>query len=138
MAYVRPPRKSKVTRVDDDEEPELINPTRDEKPTGLFADYDQMHSKTFKPAGDKPANKNSVEGVQVANLESLVRTLASLQFTTKGKIDADGKVEIVFCSPEPIVMEEKVAPTVRFVKPDLPQESTPRRKHRHRERRLLF
>jgi hypothetical protein len=95
---------------------------------------------TLKPSSQQVTNllTNSVEGVQVANLESLVRTLASLQFTTKGKIDADGKVEIVFCSPEPIVMEEKVAPTVRFVKPDHPQESTPRRKHRHRERRLLF
>jgi len=140
MANVRPPRKSKFTRVDDDEEPELINPVRNEQPNGsFFSDYDQMHSKFFKSADDKSADKK-VEETKVVDLESLVRTLASLQFTTKGKIDADGKVEIVFCSPEPIVMEEKPVPEVRFVEPNKPSKERARRhSHRHKERkRLLF
>jgi len=141
MANVRPSRKSKFTRVDDDvnEEPELINPRRDEQPTGsFFNDYDQMHSKSFNNMDDKSIENKKIKGLTGGDLESLVKTLASLQFTTKGKIDADGKVEIVFCSPEPIVMEEKPVPEVRFVKSDAPQRMAPHHSHRHKERKGRF
>jgi len=145
MANVRPPRKPKFTRVDDEiEEPELINPPfRRENPTenSFFNDYDQMHSKSFHngSTGGKPGDTSQfqMKGIKGADLESLVKTLASLQFTTKGKIDSDGKVEIVFCSPEPIVMEEKPTPRVEFIELKQPKEA-PRHSHRHREHKRRF
>jgi len=136
MANVRPPRKSKFTRVDDEEEPELINPVRGEK-SSFFNDYDQMHQKAFKVSGDKPENLNSKSTYDV-NLESLVKTLASLQFTTKGKIDADGKVEIMFCSPEPIVMEARRMPEAKLVEFGTPKAHTSRHKHKHRSSKMNY
>jgi hypothetical protein len=133
MANIRPPRKSKVTRVDDDEEPELINPKREEK-FSFSSDYDQMHQKSFKGPDDK-SGPTKQKGTFDVNLESLVKTLASLQFTTKGKIDADGKVEIMFCSPEPIVLEEKPIPQDKLVEFDYPEQRSPRHKHSHRHKK---
>jgi hypothetical protein len=133
MANVRPPRKTKFTRVDDDEEPELINPKREEKPS-FFTDYDQMHQNSFRKSGDKPEVQSN-KGTFDVNLESLVKTLASLQFTTKGKIDADGKVEIMFCSPEPIVLEEKSIPEAKLVEFGYPKEHYSRHKHSHRHKK---
>jgi hypothetical protein len=140
MANVRPQRKSQFTRVDNDnEEPELINPTRGKTTANsfFFDDYSQMHSKTFKPDPDKPGKEIISKGIQSCDLESIVRTLASLQFTTKGKIDADGKVELVFCSPDPIVTTENPKPEVRFVESERPKERAHRR-HGNRETRKLF
>jgi hypothetical protein len=142
MANVRPPRKSQFTRVDNDnEEPELINPKR-EKTTAnsfFFDDYNQMHSETFKAATGEPVKQPlQSKGISGGNLESLVRTLASLQFTTKGKVDADGKVEIVFCSPVPIVTEEKPKPEVRFIESERPRERTRHRSHKQKEHKRLF
>jgi len=145
MANVRP-RRSKFTRVDDEnEEPELINPVRNETTSNsnFFNDYDQMHSSTFRNGnGGKPEQNvpDKVKDASGRDLESLVRTLASLQFTTKGKIDSDGKVEIIFCSPEPIVIEEKPKPEVRFVEnePEIRVKTQHKHKHRRSNRRFLM
>lgn len=148
MANVRPPRKSKNARVDDEiEEPE--RPTShvgDGRPAGrsfFLDDYDQMHSRSFNGNGDTNTfgmtGSNKIKGPKGGTLESLVTTLASLQFTTKGKIDADGKFELVFCSPEPIVVEEKPKPEVRFIEPILPPErKSSGHKHRRSKRRFLM
>jgi len=142
MANVRPPRKSKFTRVDNEnEEPEFINPVRGRRTEdfSFTEDYAQMHSNSFnKEPSDQTEGlgQNKIKNVTGAHLESLVKTLASLQFTVKGKIDVDGNAEIVFCSPEPIVVEERPKAEVKFM--ELPQRKEPHRKHRHREPRRRF
>jgi hypothetical protein len=145
MANVRPQRRSKFTRVDDnvEDEPVFFKNEEANRQFSFDGDYDQMHNQSFtNGVGGKPTPKETkIKGASVSDLESLVKTLASLQFTTKGKVDSDGNVEIVFCSPEPIVVEEKPEPKVQLVhvsdKPEI-QEKGSRRAHRHKERKKIM
>jgi len=105
MANVRP-KRAKNARVDDYfEEPPGTPVEEIPRQQPFFGSaYDNMHSNTFD--GTRPLSGKGTSGIKspkVGTLESLVSTLAGLHFTTKGKIDEDGKFELVFCSPEPVV-----------------------------------
>jgi len=113
MTNVRPKRTGHV-RVDDYEtpgEPPIDN--RKGEPRGFFSnDYDNMF-----PGMSSPFTKGGgIQGPSGCTLETLVATLANLQFTTKGKVGEDGKFELIFCSPEPVVSEVKPQPTELPVK----------------------
>jgi hypothetical protein len=147
MAYERkPPKGSKFANVSSFEEPPIqIPPKQAQAETGFFAEFDQMHSDSFKKAPIGGKFGSGIKGPRVESLESLVAKLAELHFTVKGKIDEDGKVEMMFCSPEPIVQEEppKRGPAVEFApQPAVRYIEAP---HRHRDkhdsrkgRKLLF
>jgi len=137
MANVRPKRTNNA-RVDPFEEPGGTPPVQEETPRSFFAsDYTNMHQQSFKAENARtssPGVNAKIAGVGGCTLETLVSTLASLQYTTKGKVGEDGKFELIFCSPEPVVSEVKPLPYdnaeqrhVRYV------EDTPRRHHRHRD-----
>jgi len=147
MANVRPKRtgNERVNNFDfqPPEAPPSVN--REERPESFFKnDYDNMFPGSFTRMSE------GIRGPSGCSLETLVATLATLHFTTKGKVGEDGKFELIFCSPEPVVSEVKTpvetvhkdqalrepdqqiprdayAPRVRFI------ESTPHRKrHKHR------
>jgi hypothetical protein len=107
-----------------------------------------MHAGSFSSTGYAGAKKGGIQGPKACTLETLVSTLAALHFTTKGKVGEDGKFELIFCSPEPVVSvetpkaeepragREELAPIfqreVHFVEPK-------RRHHSHRKSKgLLF
>jgi len=112
MANVRPKRTNKV-RVEDFEESSEAPPVREEPQSFFYSDYSRMHSAKFAEAPQAASfgSNAGIKGPSGCTLETLVSTLATLQFVTKGKVDADGKFELVFCSPEPVVSEVKTSTT---------------------------
>lgn len=136
MANVRPKRTNNV-RVDSFEEPAAAPPVQEETPRSYFAsDFTNMHQKSFAENSQAASFgiNASIKGVRGCTIETLVSTLASLQYTTKGRIGEDGKFELIFCSPEPVVSEAPpptpepvtIQKQVRYV------EEEPRRHHRHK------
>jgi len=110
MANVRPPRAKQYAKASVFEEPQEVPPVEEETTQGsfFFSDYNRMHPKlNADPPQAKGPRGTAIKGPSGCTLETLVATLANLQFTTKGKVGEDGKFEIVFCSPEPIVSEVK-------------------------------
>jgi len=133
--YERPQKKSKSAKVENEYEEVVGGDPSDGGPEKnfFFSDYNQMHAESFATAPQKGSAKTGIQGPKGCTLESLVSTLATLQFTTKGKVGEDGKFEIVFCSPEPVVQEVKYAPSsvkkkVRVSEP-LPSEHHRRKRH---------
>jgi hypothetical protein len=133
MAYDRPNKRSKNVRVDDFEEIPGDNPSGEPPKSFFFSDYNNMHPGSFAKAHFSGGKANSgIQGPSGCTLETLVSTLAELHFTTKGKVGEDGKFELIFCSPEPVVAE---------VKPKTVVQTTVRPSHKHRHKRsrgLLF
>lgn len=138
-------------RVDNWDVPPEVPPIQTEPRDRYFADYDNMHSERFSgipPCGE--SRFNAVRGPTGRNLVSLVQMLARLHFTTKGRIGEDGKFELIFCSPEPVVVQdapkvtepvakvvqlaEQPKPEIRYIEAKRPHEG-----HSHRRRhRTLF
>jgi len=117
MAYDRPKRGPNV-RVEE----KLREPTGDphnvEEPSAFFRGFDNMHSGAFRNSSTGSSeNSTGTVSPELKHLAALVKVLAELQFITKGKVDSNGKVELMFCSPEPIVTQE--------VKPHIEEPVTP-------------
>jgi hypothetical protein len=119
------PKKGKAAKVDEFEEPVIGDPQKGNPAKNSFfmSDYSQMHAGSFGPATNG-GGTSGIQGPRGCTLESLVSTLATLQFTTKGKVGEDGKFELIFCSPETVVQEVRTTPEepikadrVRFVEP---------------------
>lgn len=147
MAYERkPPKGNKFANVSSFEEPPIQIP-QGQADSGFFTEFDQMHSDSFKKTSFGGKMNDGIKGPRVESLETLVAKLAELHFTVKGKIDAEGKVEMMFCSPEPIVTQEppKREPAVEFTpQPEFRYIEAPRvrrssslKKDKHR-RKTLF
>jgi hypothetical protein len=150
MANVRPKKRTNIN-VDNIYEESRANPVETEgPPMSYFSEYDGMHKNLFDA---NTASKSIPAAPKVDALESLVAKLASLQFIVKGKIDADGKTELIFCSPEPVVttvtnpIEELLQPkTVRFedgrndskYREQHSRRSRSNDRHRPRRRSILF
>jgi len=139
MAYARPNKRNNNVRVDDFEERSDAPPNRGEGTSKSFfsSDYDNMFPGSFHSGSE------GIRGPSGCTLETLVATLAKLQFVTKGKVGEDGKFELIFCSPEPVVSEVKNAPAQLAEQVQTPQpisepkrvqliEHEPRRAHRRR------
>jgi len=132
MANVRPKKtKVRVDSVFDD--PPGTPP--EEIPRWTFdSAYDNMHSSAFDGPSSKGDGTSGIKSPKVGSLESMVSTLAKLHFTTKGKINEDGKFELVFCSPEPVTSVEipkiEPQPVVRFEEPRARHERRRRPKTR--------
>jgi len=141
MDNVRPSRRStaKVDRNDVPMEggPNVGNPP---KVNSFFDEYDNWHSEKFSntPYG---GGKTTFQKTKGHSVESIVTTLASLQFTMKGKLDEDGKLELVFCSPEPVVTQDTTPAATKVSEVNTPQERIvqfaehPRVRARSHERR---
>jgi hypothetical protein len=104
MAHERP--KSKV-RVNDFDVPPETESKRTGSSGGYYSeDYANMHNGYFARSTPRSGGgANIIQGPKGGTLEDLVAKLATLQYTVKGKVGEDGKFEIVFCSPEPIVTQ---------------------------------
>jgi hypothetical protein len=165
-AYVRPKRPNNV-RVDDFDRPpdpvpqgqpgvrEFAFPPRNPMPKqqdsgSFFHGFDNLHHQAFDRASSGGESTN-LTNPKIEHLSFLVKTLAELQFITKGKVGADGSVELMFCSPEPIVAQTTPVPsTVMPTKNEYDTMYSPHRgrshggqvrhvSERHRKRRpLLF
>lgn len=164
-AYVRPKRPNTV-RVDDFDRPpdpvpnrqpefkEFAFPPRNPMPRqqdsgSFFHGFDNLHQHAFDRASSG-GESTSMMNPKIEHLSFLVKTLAELQFITKGKVGADGSVELMFCSPEPIVAQTTPVPSVTPIKNEYDTMYSPHRdrsnggssRHvsvRHRKRRpLLF
>lgn len=144
MAHVRPKRANTAGEKVFEEVP-VSHPVGEKTQSFFSGDYSQMHSRAFAESGggrNAPSSNAGIRGPSGCTLETLVSTLATLQFTTKGKVGEDGKFELIFCSPEPVVSEEKPAPRARDLSPE--REAKPvtkrveyadyphERRHRHR------
>jgi len=113
MASQRKPKKATSQQATDFEYADEEVPTMGPAPSAFMHDYNEMHP------GLKPASTTQVSGDKKAfngaSIESIVSTLAHLQFTTKGRIDENGKFELIFCSPEPTVAEVRHVPRTQRV-----------------------
>jgi len=123
MAYQRKPKRtSKESAKDSFEFADEEVPLQETPRSAFMSDFQNMHPSlnTQTGSGDK-VEKNAMVGK--TSIESIVSTLAHLQFTTKGRIDENGKFELIFCSPEPVVAEvSRLMPrhreTVKFIEDD--------------------
>lgn len=146
MAYERrPPKGSKFASVDSFEEPPGPVPMTQESSGNFFYGFDNMHSDSFRKAPLGGQMNNRVKGPKVDSLESLVAKLAELHFIVKGKIDSENNVELMFCSPEPIVTQEvppnRAPQEVCFApQPEVRYIEAPRKHVKRREgrRRTMF
>jgi hypothetical protein len=106
MAYQRKPKKATKESADSYEfADEEVPSVKRETPQSAFAsDFQNMHPglNTQPRSAGVQGDKNAIGKTSI---ESIVSTLAHLQFTTKGRIDENGKFELIFCSPEPVVTE---------------------------------
>jgi len=145
MAYERrPPKGSKFASVDSFEEPPGSNvPKAQGTPQGnFFYGFDNMHSDSFRKTPFGGQMNSQVKGPKVDSLESLVAKLAELHFIVKGKVDSESNVELMFCSPEPIVTQEvpqrqepkevqhAVHPEIRYI--EAPKKHVKRREGRRK------
>lgn len=153
MAYERPKKGTKFARVDTfDESIENPTPRQSGVSNDFFEGFDNIHSGKFAASsfGGGRANRLESKTIKSSQLESLVTRLAELHFTVKGKVDDEGKVELMFCSPEPVVVQEPAmaqiaAPSVSFAPEAKPEiRYIKERHHRHdrsrdrRGRKALF
>jgi hypothetical protein len=143
----RPPKGRKFASVDSFEDPpDVPAPNVQEyAPGDFFHGFDNMHSDSFRKSPVGGQMNNRVKGPKVDSLESLVAKLAELQFIVKGKIDSENNVELMFCSPEPIVTQEvppnRVPQEVCFApRPEVRYIEAPRKHVKKREgrRRTIF
>jgi len=127
------------------------------KGDNFFSDYSNWHAGAF---AQTPGGKaNGLQVTKGCTVETLVSTLADLQFTVKGKVGEDGKFELMFCSPDPVVTQEvtrseppapivevgtEVPPKpvmereVRFIEAPRRREHSRERSHRRRKNRGLL
>jgi hypothetical protein len=147
MANKRPPKKEeRFADADSFETPVMAPPAGGKPDQNFFSGFDFVHSDSFNHASFGGVKNIGIKGPKVESLESLVTRLAELHFVVKGKISEDGKVEMMFCSPEPIVTQEvplqrDPAPECSFPKPQVQFVEAPRAlaaKREHRRHRTLF
>jgi hypothetical protein len=120
MANIRPDRSNKKHRESFQAAPEV--PVEEPIRGFFFDEYQSMHSEHFRPPPAK-AGGGSQLIAQTSQLESLVSTLAHLQFTMKGKLDSDGNMEFIFCSPDPVLTQVSPSEVPRISDvPSLPPE----------------
>jgi hypothetical protein len=151
MAYDRPNKGPKVRDKFSEPSGQPMFTQGGDADGSFFQGFDNLHSASFKAnASTGSTVKTESTTPKIEHLAFLVKTLADLQFITKGKVDSDGKVELMFCSPEPVVTQvassvtEPAKNRVRFeeVETKNPEiryiERPPSRSHAHRKKRTSF